>query len=167
MTILEKTNTSWQSNPKVKRLVKLLGSCFYIGYAGKFPSTLVSLPGILLFFLTKDLSLWIQGLTLVIFIMIAIGIVQLMEEMDDKSDPVEIVIDETIGMWVALFALYEPTFTIILVAFLLYRALDQLKPFPISIFQTIKGGKGVVADDIATGMVVNIIIRLLILKGVF
>lgn len=90
-----------------------------------------------------------------------------MEEIEHTKDPVEIVIDETAGMWVALFGLWDINFAMILSAFLLFRALDVFKPFPISIFQGYKGGIGIVADDVAAGMVVNIFIRLLMLKGVF
>ena len=83
-----------------------------------------------------------------------------------SKDPVEIVIDETAGMWVALFGLWEANLAVIVTAFLLFRILDFFKPFPISIFQTFNGGKGIVADDVAVGMVTNLVVRILLLKNI-
>lgn len=165
MTTLEETNNSWR-NSKINKLFNFLGSCFYIGYSSKFPDTLGSLPGILLFLATKDLTLWTQTLALIIFIMFSIGIAQNMSETADKTGSIGIVIDKVAGMWLALFGLSEPTLTMVALAFLLFRAMDMLKPFPITVFQTFKGGKGIVADDLASGMVVNILIRILMFKGV-
>ena len=167
MITLERTNNSWKNNNRIRKLVRLFATCGYIGYIKKYPSCIGTLPGILLFYLTTNLPLYAQAISIVLFVFLAIGIAQNMEEIENTTDPVEIVIDETAGMWVALFGLWDTSFAMILIAFILFRALDVLKPFPISIFQGYKGGIGVVADDVAAGMIVNIIIRLLILKGVF
>ncbi len=167
MTTLEITNNSWKNKPEAKRLIRLLGSCCYLGYIKKYPGTFGSLPGIVFFLLTKDYTLFIQTLLLLAFIFFAIVISEAMEDIDDTKDPVEIVIDETVGMWVSLFGLWDANLTMIITAFLLFRLLDFFKPFPISTFQTFKGGKGIVADDLAVGMVTNFIIRLLLLKNVF
>ena len=167
MTTLEKINPSWKNRPEARRLVRLLGSCCYLGYIKKFPGTFGSLPGIVFFLITKDLNIWIQGLIITAFLIFAIAVSQAMEDIDETKDPVEIVIDETAGMWVALFGLWDANLTLRITSFILFRALDFFKPYPISIFQTFKGGKGIVADDVAVGMITNIIIRLLLLKGVF
>ena len=167
MTTLEKINYSWKNRTEAKRLIRLLGSCCYLGYIKKFPGTFGSLPGIVFFLITKDYSLWLQSFLLIAFIVFAVIISQAMEDIEDTKDPVEIVIDETAGMWVALFGLWDANLIVITVAFLIFRTLDLLKPFPIPIFQNFKGGKGIVADDVAVGMITNIIIRLLLLKGVF
>ena len=79
-----------------------------------------------------------------------------LEQKDDKS----IVIDELVGMWVALLpAVYfadtqfERT-TIAILAFILFRAFDILKPFPISYFdQRFKNGFGIVIDDVIAGII--------------
>jgi phosphatidylglycerophosphatase A len=167
MTTLERTNYSWKNRPEAKRLIRLLGSCCYLGYIKKYPGTFGSLPGIVFFLITKDYNIWLQSLILAAFLVFAVFVSQAMEDIDETKDPVEIVIDETAGMWIALFGLWDANLTMIISAFLLFRILDVLKPFPIPIFQTFKGGKGIVADDVAVGMITNLIIRLLLLKGVF
>lgn len=166
MITLEKTNNSWKNRPEAKRFIRLLGSCCYLGYIKKFPSTFGSLPGIVLFLVTKDLNFWVQALLLLAFIYFATIVAGMMEDIEDTKDPVEIVIDETAGMWIALFGLWEANLAVILSSFVLFRVLDFFKPFPISIFQTFRSGIGIVADDVAVGMVTNIFIRFLLLKAI-
>ena len=84
-----------------------------------------------------------------------------LEQKDDKS----IVIDELVGMWIALLpAVYfadtqfERT-TIAILAFILFRAFDILKPFPISYFdQRFKNGFGIVIDDVMAGIITLLIL---------
>lgn len=144
-----------------------MGSCCYLGYIKKYPKTFGSLPGIVFFLLSKDLNLWLQAVIILFFTLFATAIASKMEEIEDTKNPVEVVIDGSVGMWISLFGLWDVNLSMIASAFILFRLLDSLKPFPISIFQTFKGGIGIVADDIAAGMVVNIIIRFLLLKAVF
>ena len=84
-----------------------------------------------------------------------------LEQKDDKS----IVIDELVGMWIALLpAVYfadtqfERT-TIAILALILFRAFDILKPFPISYFdQRFKNGFGIVIDDVIAGIITILIL---------
>ena len=84
-----------------------------------------------------------------------------LEEKDDKS----IVIDELVGMWIALipavyFADTQLERTIIaIVALILFRAFDILKPYPIYYLdQKFKNGFGVVIDDVAAGIITILIL---------
>jgi phosphatidylglycerophosphatase A len=75
-------------------------------------------------------------------------------EKDHKS----IVIDELAGMWIALYPaiLYQTQderVALVIIAFLLFRFFDILKPFPISyIDKNVKGGLGIVLDDVIAGI---------------
>ena len=84
-----------------------------------------------------------------------------LEEKDDKS----IVIDELVGMWIALmpaiyFADTQSERTIIaILALILFRVFDILKPFPISHFdQRFKNGFGIVIDDVIAGIITLLIL---------
>ena len=84
-----------------------------------------------------------------------------LEQKDDKS----IVIDELVGMWVALmpavyFADTQSERTIIaILALILFRIFDILKPFPISYFdQRFKNGFGIVIDDVIAGIITLLIL---------
>ena len=64
------------------------------------------------------------------------------------EDPSRVVSDEFAGMWAACLFLPK-TWVWLLVAFLLFRALDIIKPFGIRRLEKIPGGIGIVADDLA------------------
>lgn len=73
-----------------------------------------------------------------------------------RDDPGEVVIDEVVGMWIALYgfgpALFVP-------ALGLFRILDIIKPFPIRNLERLPGGIGIMADDIAAGILANVLLR--------
>jgi len=65
-----------------------------------------------------------------------------------------IVIDEFVGMQVSLLAI-TPGLATGVIGFVLFRIFDILKPFPVGASQRIRGGFGVVADDILAGDVIG------------
>jgi len=76
-----------------------------------------------------------------------------------KKDPGCIVIDEVAGYMVAM-AFLPPTTGYVLAAFILFRAFDILKPPPIKGLQRLKGGLGVMVDDLAAGLATNIVLQI-------
>ncbi|PKL45530.1 MAG: phosphatidylglycerophosphatase A [Candidatus Riflebacteria bacterium HGW-Riflebacteria-1] len=166
MTISKRIGTSWTNSSASIGSIKLLGSCFGLGYIKKAPGTLGSLPGIALFLATRNFGAWPQIGLFFTFSLIAIGISERIERIDRSIDPEEVVIDEAVGMWATLLFIWNASFGTILAGFILFRLLDILKPFPINLFQTFRGGTGIVADDLAAGMVANLILRVLLLNGI-
>lgn len=78
---------------------------------------------------------------------------QYLAHMDCKEDPGEIVVDEVAGQWLLLSALY-PTLPSYIIGFLVFRAFDIVKPWPISLAdRKIKGGFGVMFDDMLAGFI--------------
>jgi phosphatidylglycerophosphatase A len=73
------------------------------------------------------------------------------EEKTGESDAQYIVIDEVAGQGLAL--LFVPLdLTLYFVGFLLFRLFDILKPWPVNAVESrLKGGLGVMADDLAAG----------------
>jgi phosphatidylglycerophosphatase A len=108
----------------------------------------------------------VQTGILFVFILSAIGISERLEKVLRTKDPQEVVIDEAAGMWLALIFIWDASSAVIVTGFILFRLFDILKPFPISLFQTFRGGVGILADDIAAGMLTNLILRILIIKGI-
>ena len=72
------------------------------------------------------------------------------EEALGRKDPGVIVIDEVAGMMVAVL-LVPRTPGVLLCAFLLFRLFDIWKPFPARESQALRGGLGVVVDDLIAG----------------
>ena len=68
-----------------------------------------------------------------------------------RKDPQIVVIDEVAGQWVALtFAV--PTLPYTLLALVLFRAFDILKPTPVRQLERLPAGTGIVLDDLAAGL---------------
>ena len=140
-----------------KLIIKILSTFFYVGYLPFAPGTFASIIGVGLFCLMKGRGVLYVAST---FILIILGllITTEAEKIFDKKDAGCIVIDEVAGMLIAFMAVpYDATF--IIITFIIFRMLDILKPYPAGLLQNLKGGLGVMGDDIAAGLYTNIIIQ--------
>lgn len=74
-----------------------------------------------------------------------------------NEDPPEAVVDEVMGQLITfLFVPFGITWPFILAGFLLFRAFDIWKPYPIRNFEALPGGLGICADDIVAGFYAGI-----------
>jgi len=78
------------------------------------------------------------------------------------SDPPQVVIDEVVGFWIALFALPK-SLALVVVGFLLFRVFDIWKPFPIRKIENLPQGWGIMADDVLAGIYTNVVLRLVLI----
>ena len=142
---------------------KLSATVFGIGYLPIAPGTWSSLAAVLTWFIIGqqiDFSLSLQLLAVLVSMFIGIWSAVRLEDEWGK-DPSKIVIDEWAGMWITLFLL--PTgLKILCLSFVVFRILDIWKPSIIRKAETIKGGWGVMMDDIIAGLIGNILIRLIL-----
>jgi phosphatidylglycerophosphatase A len=67
------------------------------------------------------------------------------------KDPGAIVVDEVAGMMLSVLTV-TLTPAVLLVAFLLFRVFDVVKPFPANVSQRLPGGLGVMIDDLIAGL---------------
>lgn len=75
------------------------------------------------------------------------------------EDPQKIVIDEIVGVWVAL--LFVPYSHVnLLLAFILFRLFDIFKPLGIRKFEKMNKGWGVMMDDVVAGVYANICLQI-------
>lgn len=82
----------------------------------------------------------------------------------EGEDSSTIVIDEVLGMIITMVWL-PLTWQSFLFGFILFRFLDIVKPFPIGFLdRKIEGGLGVVVDDIAAGIIANLILQLILVR---
>lgn len=87
-------------------------------------------------------------------------------EATGDHDPKIVVVDEVIGMWLALIPAAFSGLSIVL-AFALFRLFDIWKPWPVSYFdQKMPGAKGVMLDDVAAGIMAAITLVILRYAGV-
>jgi phosphatidylglycerophosphatase A len=70
------------------------------------------------------------------------------------------VLDEILGMIATMFL--NPTEWLWLAAgFVLFRVLDIIKPWPAIRFDRMRGGSGVMLDDLAAGVYANVTLQVL------
>jgi phosphatidylglycerophosphatase A len=77
-----------------------------------------------------------------------------------KHDPSEIVIDEFIGCLFTFIAIKINLKTVLL-GFILFRIFDITKTFGINRLEKLSGAKGILLDDIAAGVISNIILQII------
>ena len=69
-----------------------------------------------------------------------------------EEDPSRVVVDEMVGVWIPLLAAPAGNLWYALAAFALFRLFDIFKPLGIRKMEYLKGGVGVMMDDILAGI---------------
>jgi len=128
----------------------LIASGCGLGLIPKAPGTFGTLWGLLLAVLFPDNLFMIAGA-----VVFGVWISHEAEKALLEHDCPKIIVDEIAGFLIALDGYY------LILAFILFRGLDIVKPFPINRLQKLPGGVGVMADDLAAGLLTNLIIRIL------
>ena len=145
-----------------ERAVLFLATGFFIGTVPFAPGTFGSVIGLPICFLISRLDILIGVICTVLFILFAIWVAAAAEKVLKKKDAGEIVIDEIAGLIVTFIGL-PFTLKTVIAGFIIFRAFDILKPFPIRFLEKkVAGGSGVVLDDVLAGLYANLIIRLAI-----
>jgi len=142
----------------------MLASGFGLGFLPVAPGTFGSLLGIPLYL--AFLHVTDQILPTVLFVgaltAAACWIAGRAEQVLGEHDPGEIVIDEVVGMLITLLWV-PPSVLNLVLAFLLFRVLDVVKPWPAGeIDRRLPGGAGVVLDDVVSGIYANVLMRLML-----
>lgn len=68
------------------------------------------------------------------------------------EDPSRVVVDEMVGVWIALLAVSDGNMYYALAALVLFRLFDIFKPLGIRAMEKLKGGIGVMMDDVLAGV---------------
>jgi len=150
-------------------MVIFLASGAYLGYAPVASGTFGTLAGVALypaFDALRDFSLPIYALTFCALVAAAIIIAGEAEDLFGEKDSGKITIDEVAG-YVAATLFVRPSLAVVATSFFLFRLFDVLKPWPASYFdREVRGGLGVVLDDVISGFYANLALRALAWLGV-
>ncbi len=119
-----------------------------VPYASGTSGTLAAVPLILLL---DSLGIKNNVFTVLIAVAIAVWSSDRTRVLLGKNDPSEVVIDEVVGFLLAM-TLLPQTWPALCLCFVLFRIFDILKPFPIKHLETLKGGFGIVMDDLLAGL---------------
>jgi phosphatidylglycerophosphatase A len=135
---------------------------FWVGRIPFAPGTwgtLVGVPFVLLFRQFGPVGYLIAAVALVVA---AIWIANLYERLGGEHDSSEVVVDEIAGFVISMAWLPVHTWQSWVAAFLLFRVLDITKPLAIGrIDRDVKGGPGVVLDDVLSGVVCNVVLQMI------
>jgi phosphatidylglycerophosphatase A len=135
----------------------------YIGFIPFAPGTFGSVLGIPLFYFLSALPLLAAFSFMIVFILFSVWVAGKAEESLKSKDPGSIVIDEIAGMGVTFLAIPFNIYMAIL-GFIVFRFFDILKPFPVNYLEKrFTGGTGVVIDDVAAGIMSNIVLQVVLL----
>ena len=131
-----------------------------IGMVPIAPGTFGSITAWIIFvYLSHFISMINMLILTILFFILSIWICSEASKDLENKDHKSIVIDELVGMWIALLPVlviansqYE-RIVYALAALILFRFFDILKPFPISYFdKNYKNGFGIVIDDVISGL---------------
>jgi phosphatidylglycerophosphatase A len=130
---------------------RVVATAFGSGYAPVAPGTAGSAIGLLLFWpMAAWRWPWQVGACLALLVVGAFAATRVAERVGLK-DPGLVVVDEVVGQWVTLAALpFTPATAV--AGFLLFRAMDILKPWPARDLERLPGGWGIMSDDVAAGV---------------
>ena len=143
----------------MRRLAVFVCSFGYIGFFPVAPGTVGSAAGVVVYLAARHAARPYLELMIIVALAVAgIAFTRPCEEDLRCVDPGPIVIDEVMGMLLTLFMI-PVGWGGILLGFLLFRALDVMKPFPARQFERLHGGFGVMADDAMAAIYANLLLR--------
>jgi len=146
-----KAKSAARSVPPSRSTAQLLATAGGLGGSPVAPGTAGSLVGAALSlpFLGAGWPLQLGATAALVAVAVAVA-GRAAEELGHR-DPPRVVIDEIAGMCVATLALPFHVYDLCVV-FLLFRLFDIVKPAPIPRLERLPGGFGIVADDVAAGL---------------
>jgi phosphatidylglycerophosphatase A len=145
----------------MKRLVILLATWWGVGYAPVAPGTAGTIAAVPFFFLLSLLPFYGYLACVLGIGLVACWVAGEAERIFQEQDSQRIVIDEAVGFLVTMTAL-PPAWPYLIGGFCLFRCFDILKPPPIRLIERkVKGGYGVVLDDVLAGIYAHIALRII------
>jgi phosphatidylglycerophosphatase A len=156
-------NAADPSRPHSSTLALAVATVGGVGYVPFAPGTFGSAAGVLLWWLLGP-SLAVQAIAIVLIFAAGVWSGSVCEGHFCTTDPGHVVIDEVAGMLITLF-LNPVGWGGAVLAFLLFRLADVVKPYPANRFEQLHGGLGVMADDCMAAVYANLALRAAVAIG--
>ena len=146
----------------MKQVLEFIATGFYSGKLPKMPGTWGSILAAVLIYFFWPKCFWLQlGVVAVTFASSVVSADFVSKELGSR-DPDCVVIDEILGMEIALMGLSgQGNVKTVFLGLLLFRIIDIMKPPPIPWFEKLPGGWGITIDDALAGIITNVILRVL------
>ncbi len=148
-----------------KKLKEMAATSFFVGYTPYIPGTMGTLVGAVIYVFLSPFIVFYY-ISIAVLLALAVWVSDYAEKHIFKmKDAPHIVIDETVGFLIAMISFpFEPTLDgirYLVIGFILFRAFDIFKPYPIKDSQKIEGGFGVVIDDVLAAVYTNLFLQIL------
>jgi len=160
------------------KIAELIATFFYLGYLPPAPGTVGAAAGLAWWLIIHRLAPellpghitetgWGVLVFLAVFFLAGVWSSGKMEKTTGIEDPPWIIIDEVFSIFITFFAVSVPTggggWLFLLAGLILNRIFDIFKPPPIRRLERVRGGWGVMLDDLAAGIYSNLALRLILL----
>ena len=130
-----------------------------VGYLPLMPGTYGSLVAVGIFLGLTQIA---KGNTLIALVVVAIVVstfagiwaASRTEELAGRKDPGKVVVDEVAGQFISLFPLTlfgHWSIVAVIISFILFRFFDIVKPYPARRLEALRGGFGIMCDDLVAG----------------
>ena len=139
------------ADPAQNRALMMLATLGPVGFFKPAPGSWGSAAAVVLAAILAMLSPWLLEIATLLVCLLGVLAAGLYQTVTSRHDAPEVVIDEVAGQWIALLAV-PLDWRWYLLAFLLFRLFDIVKPGPVRMAENLPGGIGVMADDIVAGV---------------
>ncbi len=139
-------------------LIRSIATVFGVGYLPAAPGTWATVVGVAIaYYSGRNLPVY----TIILLVLLVLGVMTsgIIEKQLSQKDPGFVVIDEVVGVMIALWGL-PLIWPVMISGFFLFRAFDMFKIYPINKLEAQPGGWGIMLDDCMAGMYTNIILRI-------
>ena len=143
----------------MKKVAWLIGTGAGVGLSPIAPGTVGTAAALLIYYilpLPSDSYIFLS----MILIGLVVGIWATGDlSTDHNPDPGTVVWDEYVGLWITCFLLPK-TWVFLILAFLIFRIFDILKPWPIRRVESFPKGWGIMLDDVLAAIYANLTINI-------
>jgi phosphatidylglycerophosphatase A len=133
------------------RVAHLLAVWFGCGHLPVAPGTWGTLGAIPLYLIIRPLGLGAVAATAVVVTLVGLWAAGVVERRLGSKDPQIVCIDEVAGVFITWLGV-PSTFRGLAAGVVLFRLLDQWKPWPARRAERLGGGAGVMLDDVLAGL---------------
>jgi phosphatidylglycerophosphatase A len=145
------------------KISKIIASWGGIGYIKGGGTVAAVVTCVLIYLLNQQGALqniWVLPVAAVIITLIGIYTGDIVEA-DWGKDSSRVVIDEVAGQMISLLFI-QLTNTNLIIGLVLFRFFDIVKPLGVRKMEALKGGTGVMMDDVLAGVYANIVLQVII-----
>ena len=112
----------------------------------------------------------IEGVAIMVITLAGVWAASRTEKLSGRKDPGKVVIDEVTGQFIALVPvpfMAGTAWWATILAFVLFRFFDIVKPYPARKLESLEAGLGIMADDVVAGIYAAIVVAVAVVISWF